>query len=318
MRAPGFPGTDRNGWLRSIIAAAVLAVTGLIAAVVGGLQVDALAGWRDGQITWLTILAGVFLSASLLWRRIGVWSRRGFLLRGAAAGVLTAILSYPATLVLAKLGQLVAVGPRGFLERLVGALELAGLLLVGTGFAATILMGLVGMLLALLLRPAPNGRSRADNRRGHALASISLLLVLALGGAFAVLSAMPVDMNGLDVAPPPTPGLDHDGAMAAFSEIAAEEAGLELDQRCLSSLLTHGSKVAVAVIFLHGFTNCPYQADLLGKQLYELGYNVYVPRLPLHGSSDRMTDKHRETTVEDLVGERTRPSTLHGGSVIRW
>ena len=48
-------------------------------------------------------------------------------------------------------------------------------------------------------------------------------------------------------------------------------------------LLTHGAKVGKVVVYFHGLTNCPGQADKLAPQLFALGYNVYVPRWPGHG-----------------------------------
>lgn len=66
-------------------------------------------------------------------------------------------------------------------------------------------------------------------------------------------------------------------------------------------LLTHGAKAAQAVVFFHGFTNCPAQFDELAPQLFALGYNVYVPLLPRHGEADQMTTALSGLTAEELV-----------------
>lgn len=62
-----------------------------------------------------------------------------------------------------------------------------------------------------------------------------------------------------------------------------------LNPKCTTSLLSHGKKSKNSVVLIHGLTNCPSQFSLLGQQLYELGYNVLVPRLPEHGHANRMT-----------------------------
>jgi carboxylesterase len=52
---------------------------------------------------------------------------------------------------------------------------------------------------------------------------------------------------------------------------------------CLPVLLTHGARTPWATVFLHGFTNCPEQFRELGRRFFELGHNVYIPRMPFHG-----------------------------------
>ncbi len=74
------------------------------------------------------------------------------MLRGGVAGVLAALLTYPITLVLAELLRTFFVGFGDLGERLLRALELTFLLLVTTGFAAMIVMGAIGMVLALFIR----------------------------------------------------------------------------------------------------------------------------------------------------------------------
>jgi carboxylesterase len=55
------------------------------------------------------------------------------------------------------------------------------------------------------------------------------------------------------------------------------------------------------IVLLHGFTNCPEQFNELGKQYYESGYNVFIPRMPYHGLSDRLTDALANLTAENLA-----------------
>ncbi len=51
--------------------------------------------------------------------------------------------------------------------------------------------------------------------------------------------------------------------------------------------ILRGLKTAPAVLLIHGYTGSPREMLWLGQQLNESGYNVFIPRLPGHG-----TNKH--------------------------
>jgi alpha-beta hydrolase superfamily lysophospholipase len=70
---------------------------------------------------------------------------------------------------------------------------------------------------------------------------------------------------------------------------------------CITKLYDHGTQTEHVVILLHGFTNCPEQFNELGKQYYEAGNNVFIPRMPYHGLSDRLTDALVNLTAENLA-----------------
>jgi pimeloyl-ACP methyl ester carboxylesterase len=123
-------------------------------------------------------------------------------------------------------------------------------------------------------------------------------IVVVLVGGFAWLSLTPLRPIAI---PPDHPAGSYDEAIATFRTIAAREATLPLHPRCHSTLLTHGRKTALVVVFFHGLTNCPAQADELASQLFDLGYNVYIPRLPGHGEADPLTLALVDMTAEDLV-----------------
>jgi alpha-beta hydrolase superfamily lysophospholipase len=98
---------------------------------------------------------------------------------------------------------------------------------------------------------------------------------------------------------PASPARDHEEALARFHRArAGTDSSVRAD--CLPRLLTHGRKVERAVVLLHGFTNCPKQFDSLAILLYERGANLYLPRVPRHGSADRMTTALAELTAEEL------------------
>jgi carboxylesterase len=70
---------------------------------------------------------------------------------------------------------------------------------------------------------------------------------------------------------------------------------------CITKLYDHGKQTEHVIILIHGFTNCPEQFNELGKQYYEAGYNVFIPRMPFHGLSDRLTDELVKLTAENLA-----------------
>ncbi|MGB8796366.1 MAG: alpha/beta fold hydrolase, partial [Candidatus Aquilonibacter sp.] len=96
-----------------------------------------------------------------------------------------------------------------------------------------------------------------------------------------------------------------DSVRAIRAVIAHDAADTTLIHDALPRLYEHGGPVENAIILFHGFTNCPQQFDVLARQFYARGCNVYVPRIPRHGQSDRLT-----TTLADLTIEELGKSTL--------
>ncbi len=80
-----------------------------------------------------------------------------------------------------------------------------------------------------------------------------------------------------------------------------------------SRLLTHGHPVENALVLFHGFTNCPQQFAALGARFYDLGYNVFIPRLPQHGLADRLTGELAQLSVHDLYDLGNRATDLAHG-----
>ncbi len=72
-----------------------------------------------------------------------------------------------------------------------------------------------------------------------------------------------------------------------------------------SILLTHGARAERAAILLHGMSASPAQFRQFSQELYERGYNVFVPRLPRHGHADRMT-----TALAGLQAPALKNTTL--------
>lgn len=70
---------------------------------------------------------------------------------------------------------------------------------------------------------------------------------------------------------------------------------------CITKLYDHGYQTEHVIVLIHGFTNCPEQFSELGRQHFEAGNNVFIPRLPYHGLSDRLTGALVNLTAEDLA-----------------
>ncbi|MBV9297644.1 MAG: alpha/beta fold hydrolase [Verrucomicrobia bacterium] len=95
------------------------------------------------------------------------------------------------------------------------------------------------------------------------------------------------------------PAADYAEAVSRFQRLQKTE-GPEINPVCRSILLTHGVRTERAVVFFHGYTNCPQQFRQLGHIFYDMGYNVLVPRLPRHGRADRKVENLSPIKAEEL------------------
>jgi len=89
--------------------------------------------------------------------------------------------------------------------------------------------------------------------------------------------------------------------------------GPNVNPVCRTRLYVHGRRTRRSLVLLHGFTNCPQQFDDLGKSLYELGWNVLIPRYPRHGYSDRLTTSIAELRSEQLIALANRAAESGAG-----
>jgi pimeloyl-ACP methyl ester carboxylesterase len=89
--------------------------------------------------------------------------------------------------------------------------------------------------------------------------------------------------------------------------LARVQAGRQQDQTglvrpdCLPRLLDHGAPAEWAVVILHGFSTCPEQFQELGERLFDLGFNIYIPRQPYHGLAERTANNLAPLTAEELA-----------------
>ncbi len=89
-------------------------------------------------------------------------------------------------------------------------------------------------------------------------------------------------------------------AMARADDLLAAD-GAEVNPLCRSQVRDQGERSDVAVVLLHGFTNCPQQWDAVADAYAAEGYSVVVPRLPGHGLRDRLSPSLSQLTPDDLT-----------------
>jgi pimeloyl-ACP methyl ester carboxylesterase len=289
----------------------------LVAAPFAGLEITAAFVSEEGRVTWLMLFVGAFLTGCLFWWLLISRPQRISLLRGAVTGMFVGFFSYPAVLLLAEVVQrslAAEVDAASYEARGGSVLMTIGLMLMTSGFASVAIMAGVGMLAALVLlrfRPGATAVAAQDARSQSGLArrllwtaaGVAGFIFAVLIGAFVWLSLLPLNTAGLAYSATTTkPAETYQDAMAAFLAIRTREnAGVPLHERCPSTLLTHGKKVARVVIYYHGLTSCPAQGDALAAKLFGLGYNVYLPRMFGHGEADPLTLSLAQMRAEDLV-----------------
>ncbi|MBL8593626.1 MAG: alpha/beta hydrolase [Devosia sp.] len=298
---------SRHGWW-AVIAGLAFALVALLSVPLSGIAITELVASPRGSVSWLTLFVGVGLTGALFWWLLLIRPRRFTMLRGAIAGVLVAFFSYPVVLTLADLLRRGSLDPETYGSRGSNVLLRTIIAQLSTGFASTLALAAVGILLVVALHRRHPETVRPRDRRGfwrtipRSAAGLALFLVIALVGAFAVLTLLPLDTESLRAnAATSTPAASYDEAVARIEAVRAEEAKLPLNPRCLSSLLTHGQKVERVVVFFHGLTNCPAQAEQLAAKLFALGYNVYLPRIPQHGDADQLSTVLANLTAEQLI-----------------
>ena len=89
--------------------------------------------------------------------------------------------------------------------------------------------------------------------------------------------------------------------------------GPNVNPLCHTRLYTHGQRVERSLVLLHGFTNCPQQFDELGRDFFERGWNVVIPRYPRHGYTDRLNTSIAELRADQLVAVANRATEVGTG-----
>lgn len=124
-----------------------------------------------------------------------------------------------------------------------------------------------------------------------------MLIALAVLGLVSALVMMPVDRTPLPSLA--HPAVSYDSAVMAYDSLRAMEAPLVTPDGA-SLIYLHGHRTPRALVLVHGITNSPRQFRELAEQFHARGYNVIVPRLPLHGLRAGDVDALRALTAAKL------------------
>lgn len=81
---------------------------------------------------------------------------------------------------------------------------------------------------------------------------------------------------------------------------SSDDREAEVSEASRTILLRHPGVRPRAVLLLHGLTASPRQFVRYAHDLFARGHNVLVPRYPLHGYHDRLTDALAQLTDEQL------------------
>jgi carboxylesterase len=162
--------------------------------------------------------------------------------------------------------------------------------------------------------------------RSHPRLSVFLGI---FGGILILLLILALKPYSLKNTYTPDPDQRYEDALARIQAIQSQETNLDLHPECSTQLQTHGEKTDTVIVFLHGFTSCPDQFFALGKEFYQRGYNVYLPRSPRHGFTTRRGEPLKGLTAEELaafalqtadiaqgLGERVIVSGISGGGAM--
>jgi carboxylesterase len=78
-------------------------------------------------------------------------------------------------------------------------------------------------------------------------------------------------------------------------------------------LRVHGARTPRAIVLVHGLTNSPRQFRELAEQFHGRGYNVIVPRMPLHGLRAGDVEVLKGLTAEKLRTYADRAADIADG-----
>lgn len=106
--------------------------------------------------------------------------------------------------------------------------------------------------------------------------------------------------------------MSYPDALRIASEIGDLD-GPNVNALCHTRVYTHGERMERSLVLLHGFTNCPQQMDALGRLFFERGWNVFIPRYPRHGYTDRLTRSIAELRAEHLLALANRAADVGAG-----
>jgi alpha-beta hydrolase superfamily lysophospholipase len=96
------------------------------------------------------------------------------------------------------------------------------------------------------------------------------------------------------------PTTSYEAACEAFAELLQQDSDA-VDPQSRARLYSPGYRTERAIVFFHGLTNSPRQFERLAERFVSRGYSAFIPRVPYHGYTNRMSTDHGNLTVADLV-----------------
>lgn len=144
---------------------------------------------------------------------------------------------------------------------------------------------------------SPAGRPSRWWRRRPLLGGVLAVLTLLL---LAVVLLVFTPLFDRDLATDAAPATGYEEAMTLSDDLLAAD-GDDINPVCRSRVYDQGERSDVAVVLLHGYTNCPQQWDAIAQAYVDAGYSVVVPRLPGHGEQDRLSPALSGIGPDDLV-----------------
>jgi carboxylesterase len=109
------------------------------------------------------------------------------------------------------------------------------------------------------------------------------------------------------------PARDLAHARELFAALASRD-GAEISQAGLSRFLPQETIAPLAVVLLHGFTNCPQQWLPFARTLHAAGHAVVIPRYPGHGYADLRTNAIALARTSDLLATASDAIDIAAGA----
>ncbi len=99
----------------------------------------------------------------------------------------------------------------------------------------------------------------------------------------------------------PRPAGSYGAAMQRLSALQAQDDGT-ISHLCSTTWRSQGEQTDRVIVFYHGLTSCPQQFVELSELFYQLGYNVFLPRMPHHGKANPLSTAQTKLTAPELAG----------------
>jgi pimeloyl-ACP methyl ester carboxylesterase len=148
--------------------------------------------------------------------------------------------------------------------------------------------------------PAVSAAPDAPTPRRRRLRAVILVALAVVVLVTAWLFLAPAGVAAPQAARNPAGSFEDATARVAAIQ-AAEAADPTVREDCRTRLYDHGAASEQVIILFHGYTNCPRQYDVLAPELADLGYTVYVPRVPHHGQREDLPRPLDTLTAAEIV-----------------